>query len=125
MAASVTSPASIAAPSVSSRISRNGTLAWDADISSITNHGLSNGSGIRSPTPCFAAISMQMRWHSSNAITSAPLSMTRPNSDSAASGDGTATNAVSTRFNAGCNRNAAAVMIPNVPSPPMNICRSA
>ncbi len=54
---------------------------------------------------------------SSKAITSAPLSITRENSDSAASGDGTATKAVSTRLSAGTRRRAAAVMMPSVPFP--------
>ena len=49
----------------------------------------------------------------------------RDSKDSAASGDGTATKAVSTRFKAGTRRKAAAVMMPSVPSPPRNKWRKA
>jgi hypothetical protein len=66
-----------------------------------------------------------MRCTSSKAMTSPPLPITRDSRVSAASGEGTATKAVSTRFSAGTSRNAAAVMTPSVPSAPRNKCRSA
>ncbi|MBK1659906.1 hypothetical protein CKO45_16870 [Paracraurococcus ruber] len=78
MAASSTSPASIASASVSSSMARSGTLSCAAAISTMTYQGASSGSGMRRPTPCFAATSMQKRAQSSKATSSAPQPMMRP-----------------------------------------------
>jgi len=121
----VHSPSSMAAASVSSSISRSGTAGCAAAISTITYQGLSSAIGIRVRWPLRSTISMQRRRISSKAITSAPLPSTRDNSESAASGEGTAAKAVSTRFSAGTSLSAAAVMTPSVPSPPRNRWRSA
>ena len=62
-----------------------------------------------------------MRSISSKLVTPpAVRSVATPRSSSAASGEGTPTNAVSTERGRGTSRSTAAVMTPSVPSAPMN-----
>ena len=63
---------------------------------------------------------MPSRTISSNEVTPGVRSLAMPSNSSAASGDATPTNAVSTERGRAISRRLAAVMTPSVPSAPMN-----
>ena len=120
IAASATSPRSTPSARIASIVSRKPVRACDDNSISTYQDALSL-SGSRAPASYFSTASMPSRTISSNDVMLPPLcSLAMPSSSSAASGDATPTNAVSTERGRGIRRSVAAVMMPSVPSAPMN-----
>ena len=86
-----------------------------------TYQGCGEDSGSRVPAPCLSTNSMPRRVMISKLVTPpAVRSVAMPRNSNAACADGTPAKAVSTERGRGNRRSTAAVMMPSVPSAPMN-----